>query len=92
MFTTDEEWNERLRVLEDARNLKKLARFFLHPEESVKTNGLQARCFFDRASAPERLSVEEVEEQQRIMEDLKSRKSLPKFLVERGGVAGGAGW
>ena len=73
----DEEWNERLRILEDAKTLKKLAVFFLHPEKPVEVSPeATARCFFDRPSAPERVSVEEAEEMHNIMEDVKALKKL----------------
>ena len=66
---------ERRRILEDANNLKKLANFFLHPEKPVQVDGTAtARCYFDRPSAPERLSPEEAEEKAMTMEDLRALK------------------
>ena len=48
-----EEVDEEVReaILADARALKELAVAYAHPELGVTTNGLQARCFFERASA-----------------------------------------
>jgi hypothetical protein len=75
--TVDEEWQERLHILDDARKLKQLAEYFMHPEKTVKNDRTAtARCFFDRPSAPDRVSEEEAEEQARIFEDLKALKKL----------------
>jgi hypothetical protein len=42
----DEEWNERLAILEDARQLKRLAEFFLQPEKPVAVEATAAaRCY-----------------------------------------------
>jgi len=71
----DEEWEERLRILEDARKLKQVAEFFAHPEAPV-VGSTGSRCFFDRPSAPERLSREEADEQAAILEDAKALKEL----------------
>mmetsp|Transcript_1782 Transcript_1782/g.3435 ORF Transcript_1782/g.3435 Transcript_1782/m.3435 type:complete len:709 (+) Transcript_1782:66-2192(+) len=68
-----EAMTERRRVLEDARNLKMLAGYFLHPEQPVQA-APSARCYFDRPSAPERLSYEEAEERAQILQDLKDLK------------------
>lgn len=64
LLGTDKEWEtfraERFRVLADAKFLKQLASFFLHPEAAVKVDAFAtARCYFDRASAP--LDVEDLE-------------------------------
>lgn len=69
------ELEERLRILEDARLLKQLAGFFLHPEEPVESSEAVTRCFFDRASAPERVSKEEADEQAAILADAKTLKA-----------------
>jgi len=72
----DEYLAERMRILADAAALKRLAVAFLHPELPVVTTDPTAcaRCFFDRYSAPERLSYDEAEEQARILEDSKLLK------------------
>eukprot|EP01083_Nonionella_stella_P257487 881317_1 len=50
-------------ALADAAALKQAAVDYLHPELGVVTSDAtaSARCFFDRASAPEQESVEESE-------------------------------
>ena len=78
---TDEEWEERLRILEDARSLKAVAQFFLHPEKPVETERTaKARCYFDRPSAPAPQTTEEAEEEAAIMEDLKALKTQAAFF------------
>ncbi|KAL7569663.1 hypothetical protein ACA910_008317 [Epithemia clementina (nom. ined.)] len=87
----EQEWEgflaERRRILQDAQNLKQMASFFLHPEAPVKADGFAtARCYFDRASAP--LDPEVVEEQEwkefleerrRVLEDARSLKQMAEF-------------
>lgn len=76
----DEDWEERIRILEDARNLKKVAEFFLHPEKPVEADGC-ARCFFDRVSAPPQLSPEDAEERAMILEEASLlKKTAVDFL------------
>lgn len=73
----DEEWNERLRILEDARQLKRCAAFFVHPEAPILVDGTGcARCYFDRPSAPDRMSPEEAEEQALVLNELLALKKL----------------
>ena len=53
----EQEWREflaeRRRVLEDAKLLKQMAGYYLHPEAPVAADGFAtARCYFDRGSAP----------------------------------------
>jgi hypothetical protein len=69
----DEEWEERLRVLEDARQLKRMAEFFLHPETPVPSS-VGARCYFDRSSAPAVNSEEDEDQQAVIRADLAALK------------------
>jgi hypothetical protein len=72
----DEEWNERVRVLQDARHLKQVAGWFRHPEAPVAAStAMQARCYFDRASAPERQSLQEMLEHEAILADVQALKS-----------------
>jgi hypothetical protein len=72
----DEEWEERLQILSDTRKLKQAAEWFLHPEKPVETSIAVSRCYFDRPSAPERLSYEEAEEQAACLADAKALKQL----------------
>jgi hypothetical protein len=48
-----------------------MAKFFLHPEIPVTTTDptATARCYFDRASAPEVESIEEAEARAQILSD-----------------------
>jgi hypothetical protein len=56
------------------------AEFFLHPEKPITTTvDATARCYFDRATAPERLHVEDADEKAFILEDL---KALKKFAID----------
>ena len=72
----DEYLAERLRILADAQALKEMARAYLHPEEPVAVSdpAACARCYFDRASAPEQESLEEAEERLRILADAQALK------------------
>eukprot|EP00525_Craspedostauros_australis_P006731 CAMPEP_0198135488 /NCGR_PEP_ID=MMETSP1442-20131203/60615_1 /TAXON_ID= /ORGANISM="Craspedostauros australis, Strain CCMP3328" /LENGTH=566 /DNA_ID=CAMNT_0043796661 /DNA_START=142 /DNA_END=1841 /DNA_ORIENTATION=- len=75
----DEEWNERLAVLRDARQLKQWADFYAHPEAPVEVDPLaKARNYFNRPSAP-RSNVEEEMERIRILQDA---KQLKQFAVD----------
>ena len=77
LVSTDEEWNERLRILEDARNLAKVATFFHHPEKPVVTDAtVCARCYFSRPSAPEQNTLDEDNEIASILADAQQLKSL----------------
>jgi len=68
---------ERLLILEDAKQLKRLAAAFLHPERPVEVEfNAYARCYFDRPSAPEQETVEEAEERYAILKDAKDLKRL----------------
>ena len=74
-----EEWEERLQILADARNLKKVAGFFLHPEHTVESSATAtARCYFGRASAPTQESLEDAHEHDAILADLMALKKLAK--------------
>lgn len=76
----DEEWEERLRVLEDARKLKQVAEYFLHPEEPVPAS-LGSRCFFDRPSASGLITKEEADELAAILEDASALKNLATYYL-----------
>jgi uncharacterized protein YcbK (DUF882 family) len=74
---SEEEAEEKDRIFSDLQELKKLAIDWRHPELEVKVDGLAtARCFFDRPSAPERISEEDADEQALIAADLKALKQL----------------
>eukprot|EP00563_Minutocellus_polymorphus_P021218 CAMPEP_0197733570 /NCGR_PEP_ID=MMETSP1434-20131217/43970_1 /TAXON_ID=265543 /ORGANISM="Minutocellus polymorphus, Strain CCMP3303" /LENGTH=323 /DNA_ID=CAMNT_0043320945 /DNA_START=54 /DNA_END=1025 /DNA_ORIENTATION=- len=78
--SVDEEFDEyvaeRLRILADAHALKEMARAYLHPEEPVVAPDPTAcaRCYFDRASAPEQESVEEAEDRATVLADAQALK------------------
>ena len=76
-----EESEERARILEEAAQLKKYARFHLHPEDPVETteSTVFGRNFFSRPSAPEQETFEEAEERARILEEAAQLKKYAKF-------------
>eukprot|EP01083_Nonionella_stella_P304160 1055703_1 len=73
-----EETEYRRQVLEDAAALKQLAVDYAHPEIGVVNTDATAtaRCYFDRASAPEQESLEEVEYRQQVLADAAALKKL----------------
>jgi hypothetical protein len=76
LYVLTEEWEERLQILNDARMLKQVAGFFLHPERPVQTSATAcARCFFERPSTEQ---VEDAEEHEAIFDDLRALKQLAK--------------
>ncbi|GMH47861.1 hypothetical protein TrRE_jg6025 [Triparma retinervis] len=58
----DDDADDMAECLEAAREMKEKVSWYLHPERPVTTNGNTARCFFDRASAPEQMSVEDADD------------------------------
>ena len=71
----EDDWLERLAILEDVRKLGKIAEFFLCPEKRVACDDCAgARCYFDRPSAPKQ--EEEEEERDLILEEMKQLKKL----------------
>jgi uncharacterized protein YqiB (DUF1249 family) len=64
--------------LEDAAALKQLAVDYAHPELPVVTSDptATARCYFDRASAPEQEDMEEIEYRRQVLEDAAALKQL----------------
>eukprot|EP00538_Stauroneis_constricta_P006765 CAMPEP_0119570546 /NCGR_PEP_ID=MMETSP1352-20130426/43670_1 /TAXON_ID=265584 /ORGANISM="Stauroneis constricta, Strain CCMP1120" /LENGTH=407 /DNA_ID=CAMNT_0007620215 /DNA_START=100 /DNA_END=1321 /DNA_ORIENTATION=- len=75
----DEEWNERLAILRDARQLKQWAQFYAHPEAPVEVDPTaKARNYFARASAPQPAAKEAEDETERIriLNDAKQLKEL----------------
>lgn len=66
-----EDESERVRILAEARHLKKFAVDYLHPERPVATSDPCAcgRNYFTRSSAPEEESFEDAEERMHILED-----------------------
>jgi xylose isomerase len=75
---TDEEADEEVDILEDARALKMAAVAYLHPEIGVtSTDGACfGRNYFNRPSAPEVESVEEANERARVLEETAALKKL----------------
>eukprot|EP01083_Nonionella_stella_P180607 644467_1 len=73
-----EEAEYRIMALADVAALKKLAVDYLHPELGVVTSDAtaSARCYFDRASAPEQESVEEAEYRIMALADVAALKKL----------------
>ena len=85
-----EEIEERLRILQETRQLRVLAEFFLHPEKPVRTEPTTfARCYFERNNATQPLSQEESEEAAKILAEMKSMKKLSEgFAKAKVRVAG----
>ena len=75
-----EEADEQFQILADATSLGRLAHTYAHPEEPVATTdpAACARCYYDRPSAPARLSVEDAEEQAAIMSDLDALRRVAR--------------
>merc|ERR1712154_349137 len=66
-----EEMKYREQVLADAAALKQLAVDYAHPEIGVVTTDptATARCYFDRPSAPEQESIEDMEYREQVLAD-----------------------
>merc|ERR1740117_202193 len=65
-------------ILDDAKNLRRAAFDYMHPELGVVTSDptANARCYFDRASAPQQESMEEAEEHRMVLADAAALKRL----------------
>ena len=73
---TDEEDDEKFCVLQDARQLKVLADFFLHPEKPVRVNGTAlGRCY---PFAAEQEDLATTAERAQILKDVATLKRLAK--------------
>jgi len=72
---TSEEMEYRAQVLADAAKLKSQAMAYRHPEVGVTSNGVQARCYFDRASADTSETSEEMEYRAQVLADAAKLKS-----------------
>eukprot|EP00537_Pseudo-nitzschia_pungens_P007021 CAMPEP_0172356012 /NCGR_PEP_ID=MMETSP1060-20121228/350_1 /TAXON_ID=37318 /ORGANISM="Pseudo-nitzschia pungens, Strain cf. cingulata" /LENGTH=1099 /DNA_ID=CAMNT_0013075891 /DNA_START=70 /DNA_END=3369 /DNA_ORIENTATION=- len=80
----DEEAAERRMILEEARQLKEMAGFYLHPEAPVASNAMaSARCYFTRYSAPvaSEDEVEDESERKLILADAENLKELAGFYM-----------
>ena len=73
-----EESEERAHILDDAMKLKQAARWYLHPEDKVETRDgcAYGRCYFDRYSAVEQESLEDVKERNLVISDAIALKQL----------------
>jgi len=92
---TDEDADEEVDILEDARMLKLAAAAYLHPEVGVTDAApeLFGRNYFERPSAPEVESVEEAEERARVLADAVAlKRSAVDYMHPEVGVraTGGA--
>lgn len=74
---------ERRQILEDCKTLKQYAAFHLHPERPVLTKDPTAfgRCYFDRPSAPQQESVDNVQEHVRVMEECVAMRTFADFFL-----------
>jgi hypothetical protein len=77
------EEEEREQVLEDAKNLKELAGCYMHPEKPVVSSDAMAfgRNYFTRPSAPEFEEEEDMEERERILEEMKQLKTTAEWYL-----------
>ena len=74
---SQEEADERTRVLEDMLALKKRAVQYMHPELTVVSESdVYGRNFYDRASAPVVESLQDSAERARVMEEMQKLKQL----------------
>ena len=73
----DEDADEVVDIMEDAKALKAAAKMWLHPEEPVKVMDATVfgRNYFNRASAPEVEDAEEANECARVLADAKALKA-----------------
>lgn len=89
-YDTQEEAEERDRILTDSKTLRKLAFDYSHPELGVVTTDPCAcgRSYFDRASSPQQVSLEDTNEFGRCMDDLLALKkyAMDYMHPERGVV------
>jgi len=79
--STDEA-EERMRILEEAAELKKFAAFHLHPEKPVEGAGDGTACgrnYYGRPSAAEQESEEDLLERNRILEEVAMLKKFATF-------------
>ena len=77
IVSLDEEWNERLQILQDAKNLRMVADHFLHPEKPVVTTDAFAcgRNWFSRPSGDEYLEEDDADDRDDILADMKELKA-----------------
>jgi len=75
---TDEDADEEVDILEDAKALKKAAMAYLHPEIGVSTTdgACFGRNYFTRPSAPDVESFEEANERARVLAEAAALKKL----------------
>jgi len=75
-----EDMEGRAQILADMGTLKKLVRDYMHPELPVTVSdpSAMARCYFDRPSAPQVESVEEMETRAQILSETSALKSLAR--------------
>ena len=80
---TVEEMEEHDKVINDVALLSLYAKCYLHPELPVEATDPSrcARCYFDRPSAPEKETIEEMEERNDIMKDVALLKMHAKFYL-----------
>ena len=74
---------ERKLILADAKNLKELAEWYLHPENPVVSSHAtaSARNYFARPSAPEQEDEAIEEERERILEEMKQLKTTAEWYM-----------
>lgn len=78
LYISDEEIKqERVRILKESYQMKQMVGYYMHPEKPIQLDSCACtRCYFDRPSAPERLSQDEANEIATLLEDAKTLKQL----------------
>jgi len=77
----EDDMNERDRILEEMKELKTSAEWYMHPEKPVTVDATTCgRNYFTRPSAPE-YEEEDVEERERILEDMKELKTTAEWYM-----------
>jgi len=78
----DEEMEEREQILEEMKQLKTTAEWYMHPERPVSVDPTASgRNYFSRPSAPEEEEEDFDEERERILEEMKQLKTTAEWYL-----------
>jgi hypothetical protein len=77
----EEDMEERQQILEEMKELKTTAEWYMHPEKPISVDAAACgRNYFNRPSAPE-CDEEDMEERQQILEDMKELKTVADWYM-----------
>jgi len=77
----EDDTEERERILEEMKNLKTTAEWYMHPEKPVAVDAAACgRNYFSRPSAPE-YDEDESEEREQILEEMKNLKTTAEWYM-----------